>query len=239
VLFLLIVPSFYFGWQDNWRNLCSWTNGMVVPYLVKNEVTSEHQNQSLPGLLERLFRERPSFSRPSEDGTEEAVAYHYLVNVDKAILGYIVKGCLLVFCLGVLWRCRASLAQRRDWRWMAEFGVIVLGMLIFSERTWKHHAVTLLIPFAVLCHQMSAFRLSAWPRRYLTATTAAVVVLMLLTASGLHDSYDWFAKIAQVYGAYTWSFLLLLASMLYVAGRTETAPVTAALPAADCAARAA
>ena len=32
---------------------------------------------------------------------------------------------------------------------MLEFSVVVLGMLLFCERTWKHHCVTLLLPFTV------------------------------------------------------------------------------------------
>lgn len=224
VLFLFLVPSLYFGWQRNLDCLTSWTRGMVLPFLVKNEVTSEHQNQSLPGLLERMFRERPSFSQPSETG-DVPTDYHHIADVEPWVLGLTMKACLGLFCLAVLLRCRAPLEERTDWRWMAEFGVVVLGMLIFSERTWKHHAVTLLIPFAVLAHQLSAFRLPPGRRLYLVATTVAVVLLMLTTASGFGDGQDWFSKRAQVYGAYTWSFLLLLASMLYLAGSRANAPL--------------
>src|SRR5437762_12357552 len=42
------------------------------------------------------------------------------------------------------------------WPAAAEFALIVLGMLLFSERTWKHHCVTLMLPFGVLCYYLAA-----------------------------------------------------------------------------------
>ena len=48
----------------------------------------------------------------------------------------------------VLFACRTPRDDRVGWRLPAEFSVIFLGMLLFSERTWKHHAVTLLLPWA-------------------------------------------------------------------------------------------
>ncbi len=226
VLWLLVVPGAYFGWQHNWECLNSWVDGMVKPFVVKNEVTSEHQSQSLPSILERLLRHRPSIVHPNL--TEE---YHYVAELSSETLGYIVKGCMALFCVVVMWRFRAPRNDRTDWRWMAEFGAVVLGMLIFSERTWKHHAVTLLIPFAVVAFQISAFRLPRGLWWYLTGTLALVVVLMLLTTSGLvtifgvPDNRDIFGKYAQVYGAYTWSFLLLLGAMFTLSGRKVNDPV--------------
>ena len=231
-LWLFIVPSFYYGWNHNAECLMSWVDGMVKPFLVKDEVTSEHQNQSLPGYLERMLRERPSITRAMEDRSGyEALAYHHIADLPKQTVSLIVKGMLLGFCLLVMWRFQAPRDNRADWRWMAEFGAVVLGMLIFSERTWKHHAVTMLIPFAVIAHQLSAFRLPRGLQRYLAGTLALVMGLMLLTASGIvvifgvPDSQDLFGKYAQVYGAYLWSFLLLLAAMMVLAGRKQNDPV--------------
>jgi alpha-1,2-mannosyltransferase len=221
-LWLLVVPSFQLGWQRNWEGLTSWLDGMVLPFLVKNEITSEHQNQSLPGLLERTFRHRPAIVQP--DGSQE---FLNVADVSPRTLSLALKGCMAAFCLAVMWRCRAPRDNRADWRWLAEAGAVVLGMLIFSERTWKHHAVTLLIPFAVIAHQMSAFRLPRGLLWYLSGTLIAVALLMLLTASGIvtlfgvPDNQDFFGKYAQVYGAYLWSFVLLVTAMFTLAGRKK------------------
>jgi hypothetical protein len=57
-------------------------------------------------------------------------------------------------------------------------------------------------------------------RCYLALTLAAVAVLMLSTSTGVldrdTDTADRFGKMAQVYGAYVWAFLLLLASMFVI-----------------------
>ena len=52
------------------------------------------------------------------------------------------------FGLAVVLLCRAPSTERCGWRFAAECGLILLGMLLLSERTWKHHAVTLIIPAA-------------------------------------------------------------------------------------------
>lgn len=231
-LWLLFVPSLYLGWNRNLECLTSWFNGMVKPFIVKNAITSEHQNQSLPGFLERMFRDRPSITGPKENYTRyDAMAYHNLTNLSPVALSIGIKLCMAAFCFLAMWRFRAPQNDRTDWRWMAEFGAVVLGMLIFSERTWKHHAVTLLIPFAVIAHQLSAFRLPRGMKWYLGCTLAAVVVLMLLTTSGLivifgvPDRQDVFGKYAQIYGAYLWSFILLAGAAFLLAGQKRNDPV--------------
>ena len=40
---------------------------------------------------------------------------------------------------------------------VSEFALIVLGMLLFSERTWKHHCVVFMVPFAVLGAMIVSF----------------------------------------------------------------------------------
>ena len=92
----------------------------------------------------------------------------------------------------------------------AEFSVVVLGMLLFSERTWKHHCVTLLLPFAVLSYTLVVLWSRKGLRTYLIASLAAVVLLMSSTSISLlgRDA----GKLAQVYGAYVVAFFLLLAA---------------------------
>src|SRR5262249_13173980 len=51
LLFLLLIPGWYLGNERNLTLLHSWVDQMVTPYVVNGKVTTEHQNQSLPGLL--------------------------------------------------------------------------------------------------------------------------------------------------------------------------------------------
>src|SRR5690606_8107896 len=62
VLFFLIIPGLVLGFGHNAQMLASWVEVMVLPYVAGGEVTSEHHNQSLPGLVYRLFTASPSFS---------------------------------------------------------------------------------------------------------------------------------------------------------------------------------
>src|SRR5262249_10094521 len=61
VLFFMIVPGWFLGNERNLHLLGSWTERMVTPFVVAGTVTSEHPNQSLPGLVFRLATHSPSF----------------------------------------------------------------------------------------------------------------------------------------------------------------------------------
>lgn len=223
-----VVPGAVLGWQRNQELLHSWTQQMVVPYLLEGAVTSEHQNQSLPGLLYRLTTESPSFSVYDEVlDTYLPTEYHNLLALSPELAGWLVKGCMLLFGVAALWACRTPTAPRRGWRLAAEYSLVVLGMLLFCERTWKHHCVTLLLPFAVLSYCLTACRPGRWLRTYLIGTLVVVVLLIATTSTGLLP--DGAAKLAQVYGAYVWAYLLL-AGALVVLLRTPEARTQPVLP---------
>src|SRR5262249_9518048 len=167
----------------------SWADRMIEPYVVQGIVTSEHQNQSLPGLLYRLLTDSPSFSTwDYEENHRLSVEYHNLASFDPRMVGWLVKGCMLLFAGFGMWRCRAPTQPRTSWRLAAEYSVVVLGMLLFCERTWKHHCVTLLLPFAVLAYQLTAFRCGKGWRVYLLGTLLMVGLLMALTSTSILDS---------------------------------------------------
>jgi hypothetical protein len=223
VLFVWLVPGLMLGFRENQAYLHTWYQRMVQPY-AEGEVTSEAVNQSLPGFLTRLLTHRPSFSVRDFD-VRTPSEYHNMADISPAAVQWMVKGCMAGFALLVIWRCRTPVGERQSWRLLAEFSVIILGMLLFSERTWKHHCVTLLLPFAVLCYAVSALSL---PRRrcwFLIGFLATAFGLITLTGTaGLSERQDRFGDLAQVYGAYVWAFVLLLAGMLLLLGRKPAQP---------------
>ena len=87
-------------------------------------------------------------------------------------------------------------------------------MLLFSERTWKHHCVMLVVPFAVLSYALAINASDRRLRRFLIATLILSQVLMATTSTALWPD-DW-AKLAEVYGAYVGVFLLLVAAQATV-----------------------
>jgi hypothetical protein len=218
-LFLWVIPGCYLGWQENASQLASWTERMVKPYVVDGVVTSEHHNQSLPGVVARLATHSPSFTAFVNDRYVPVAhkgwpPYHNLVDLSPAAARWLVKGCMVLFAALVVWCCRTPIGERGGWRLAAEFSLVVLGMLLFSERTWKHHCVTLVLPLAVVCYYLAACAPGRGLRAYLIATLGLVVLLMAATSTTLLDSLEGGAKLAQVYGAYAWAHLLLVAAML-------------------------
>jgi hypothetical protein len=209
-LFLLILPGLYLGSEQNWTLLRSWVDQMVTPYMVKGTVTTEHQNQSLPGVLYRLTTRSPSFL--DDNGAPER--YDNFASLDPRTANWIIKATMALFAMLIVIRCRTPLSLRQGWRLPAEFGLVVLGMLLFSERTWKHHCVTLVIPFAVISYYLAAVQASLAMRCYLIGSLFAVFVMMASTSTTLLESAD--AKMAQVYGAYVWAYIVLAAALFVI-----------------------
>jgi hypothetical protein len=238
VLFFAVVPSCFLGWQKNAEDLNSWAKNMIVPYVVKGQVTPEHNNQSLPGLAYRLLTHSPSFSKYDEHDRYVPLEYHNLVTLDPAVVRWLLKGCMVLFAGVVVWSCRTPTAPRAGWRLAVEFAIVVLGMLLFSERTWKHHCVTLVLPFAVIGYYLAACRPGWLLRGYLIASLAAATLLMFATSTGWtgerggaqavrpedFDLMDRFGKMAQVYGAYVWAYLILLAALVVLLRRRTPDP---------------
>jgi hypothetical protein len=218
VVFVLVIPAAVYGWSNNLDYLRSWHNQMVAPFAA-GVVTSEHKNQSLPGLLHRMLSEEASFS--DYDGDRKVVLdTHNLVAWDHRTVQGILLACMGMYGVLALACCRTSITERPRLAMLAEWSVVILGMLLFCERTWKHHCVTLLLPFSVIAYCISARMLSKGLRWQLGAALALVGMLMLSTSTGIFDQNigvpDRVGKIAQVYGAYVWAFLLLLASLFVI-----------------------
>src|SRR5207302_1513294 len=108
--------------------------------------------------------------------------------------------------------------------------LVVLGMLLFSERTWKHHCVTLVLPFSVFAYYLGACRPGPWLRAYLVGSLVLVMLLISSTSTSLLDGLDHAAKMAQVYGAYVWAYLVLVAALVVLLRRPDE---PAAVPTAE------
>jgi hypothetical protein len=206
VLFLFLVPGSFLGMERNLRLLNSWKERMVTPFVVQGVVTSEHQNQSLPGLVYRLTTHNPSFL----DDEGKPAQYHNLLDLDPRWAAWFLKACMLAFAATVVWVCRTPTEPRQGWRLAAEYSLVVLGMLLFSERTWKHHCVTLVLPFAVLSYYLLACKASPGLLALVAGGLVAVQLLMATTSTSLAET----AKLAQVYGGFVWAYLVLVGALV-------------------------
>ncbi len=237
VLFLWpgVVPALLMGGERNEKHLVSWYYDMVYPFVIEGKVTSEHHNQSLPGLVARLATHSPSFSTYVHN---QYTPTHYdnLLDLSPGAARWLVKGCMGLFALLVVWSCRTPTTSRDGWRLSAEFSIVLLGMLLFSERTWKHHCVTLLLPFAVICYHLATCAPGKGLRAYLIGSLAVSMLLIATTSTAVPDGavdprhlYQLFAKQAQVYGAFVLAYLDLLAALVVLLRRPANGPVSALL----------
>lgn len=211
-LFLFLIPGLLLGFRENLGQLLGWANVMLLPFVHGGVVTTEHHNQSLPGVVFRLFTHNPSFVA-YPNGTWTPVEFHNLADIGQASAKWIVRSAQALFVLVGALTCRTPTTTRGGWRQCAEFSLVLVGMLIFSERTWKHHCVTLMLPFCVLAYYMATQVQSNRGRITIGAVLATVIGLML-SASGLLPERA--ADIAMVYGPYLWAFLLLVAALTVV-----------------------
>jgi hypothetical protein len=217
-LFFVAIPSAILGHQRNLDLLDGWADQMILPYAVDGRVFTRQTNQSLPGVLHRLLTASPSFY----DANDQPTDYHHLVKWDAATVRWIVRGCGVAFLLLLAFCCRAGSANRESWRLAAECSLVLLGMLLFSERTWKHHAVTLLVPFAVLCYWLATQPASRWMKGLVASAIGLTMLLMASTSTSLWSPFGFThgAKLAQVYGAYVGAYVVLLVAMVAVIPRT-------------------
>ncbi len=107
--------------------------------------------------------------------------------------------------------CRTKTTKRTDPRLFGEFALVVLTMLFVSERSWKHHYVTLLLPFAYLAPRLVLPGISRRARWIVAESLFAAMFLMGTTSSELgrffakHEGH----KIAQAYGMFLWAGVAL------------------------------
>ncbi len=205
-LFLVVVPSAILGPTFNWQCLEMWWHRMLGPYLEQGVASQQEINQSMVGVLMRLLTD-------AQTGTGR---YDVHLDVNLAswppeLVGHLVKG-LSLGCVGLLaLLCRTRTERRDDPRLFGEFALVVLTMLFVSERSWKHHYVTLLFPYTYLVYRVGIAQVTTRTRVALTAVMVLSALFMATTSPELgglfarHQGH----KIAQGYGMFLWAGVLL------------------------------
>jgi hypothetical protein len=205
-VFLLIVPSVFLGPQFNWECLTMWWHRMIGPFVAKGEGSPQEVNQSMVGVLTRLLTDAKL-----GPGRYDAHLDVNLVSFSRPLVGYLLKALSfgLVALLALL--CRTRTHRRDDLRLLGEFSLIVLTMLFISERSWKHHYVTLLLPYTYLTYRVFLAPVSRAGRIVLGTVMAFSALLMATTSSefgGLFADGQGH-KIAQAYGMFLWAGVVL------------------------------
>jgi hypothetical protein len=229
-LFLLAVPAAVLGPAFNGQCLAMWWHRILSPYVTGDVMSVQEVNQSMIGVLSRLL------TQPKE-GRYERLLHLNVAAWAPSTVATLAKG-LSVAILGLmLGVCRTRTARRDDPRLLGEFALVVLTMLIVSERSWKHHFVTLLLPYAYLVYRAGVLPAT---RRVRWALGGALGLSAFLIATTSSEVGGWFAdelghKIAQYYGMFFWgAVVLFVASAWRVAVERDglvTIPADAPRPA--------
>ena len=205
-IFFLIVPSLFIGPEQNALCLGTWWNTILSPYVDGDVVGQQEINQSMVGVLTRLA------TQAKLGVGRYALKLHVnLVAWDPEIVVKVIKG-LSLGLLGLLaWLCRTRTTRRDDPRLLGEFSLVVLAMLFISERSWKHHFVTLLLPYTYLCYRVAVGGLPRASRIILGVALALSAILIATTSAemgGLFAHHQGH-KIAQAYGMFFWAGVVL------------------------------
>jgi alpha-1,2-mannosyltransferase len=210
-IFLLIVPSMVIGTQFNGECFGMWWNRMVTPFVIKGATSSQEANQSMFGVFSLLL----TYLSPGQGRYDP----HLVLNVASLppwLVSYLIKGAalFLVGMLGIL--CRTKTTDRRDPRLLGEIALVVLTMLFVSERSWKHHYVTVLLPYSYLVYEFFSSRVGPRGRALLVGSWALSFVLMAAASPDLGGLIaDQGHEIAQGYGSFLWAGVVLYAMVAW------------------------
>jgi alpha-1,2-mannosyltransferase len=211
VVFLFFLPGLVLGFSRNLVLLRSWTELMIEPYVVQGIVETRQINQSLPGLLYRLLTDSPGMEL--RDGL---ILPANLLGLSHATVRLLLVALTCVILGWLAYVCRTPSQDRHHWLLAAEYGLVMLAMLFLSERSWKHHYVTIALPVAVTTARMLSHVGSRQGRRWLGAALASVFLLMASTSSELAG---WIGpggyghKYTQAAGAFFWSAVVLFCAL--------------------------
>jgi hypothetical protein len=195
-----------------------WWHRMINPFLVKGAGSPQEINQSMVGVLTRLFTE----IKPGTNRYDVHMDLN-LISLPPRLVSYLIKA-IAIGLVGLLaWLCRTRTHDRRDPRLLGEVALVVLTMLFISERSWKHHFVTLLLPYTYLIWEYYSLRIQPRsPSQVRSRLVIAVAlgfsfILMATTSPDLGGEVfgGMGHEIAQGYGMFLWASVVLYVAVAW------------------------
>ncbi|MCH8964072.1 MAG: DUF2029 domain-containing protein [Planctomycetes bacterium] len=149
------------------------------------------QLDKLVGLKEKLqkreavvqWADRLAAALPTEVGDVSLArrsGQAFMARLERPGQRWIIRGAGLLLVLALAWACRGPIVSRRDPRLLLELSLVLLAMLLLSERTWKHHLVTLPIVYLATWQVLACVDWSARFRTIFVAGLAVQFVLLVL-----------------------------------------------------------
>lgn len=233
VLVFILIPGVVLGFEYNLMLLRTWFDMLVRPFAVEGYAATEIANQSLYGVLLRLLSNSGILRIESMPADEMFKAGMEHMDRPATQLGRLLRPAISLLMLAILaWSCRRRGTARSDPHRLLEFGMVLVAMLLLSERTWKHHATTLPLVYLGIWYALTCLPTSD---RFRAACVAGLVVqLLLLVIVGEGVVGDRMADRLLEGGYFCWGLLICLiqiAVMLRHLERSASVALTAPEPA--------
>ncbi|QDU69964.1 glycosyltransferase 87 family protein [Engelhardtia mirabilis] len=219
LLFVVVLPGALLGFDFNLELIGAWYDQMLAPYLSSADpgpMQTQQINQSLLGAMSRLTTD--SLAIEARGDTWPADVSVALVHLDPASFRCLHRAA----CAAVVGVFAAALVRRPVRHLaLAHVSLGALAMLLVSERSWKHHHVTLALPIAWCC----GVAFSAAPVRERAVATAALVASLAghaLSGSGVLG--DRGSDLAEAFGAFTFADLALFGAVAWTLFKLELPP---------------
>jgi alpha-1,2-mannosyltransferase len=211
-IFVIIVPGLILGPTFNGECLGQWWNRMVMPFVADGAASPQIPNQSVVGWIFRTFTSRVHGQGPYTLDMDVNIA-----SLPPSVVRLFIKGVVFAL-LGLLAVfCRTKTSDRRDPRLLGEFSLVVLTMLFVSERSWKHHYVTVLLPITYLVSEFFSTRVGPRGRAAIVLAWALSFSLMASTSPEIGGLFveGQGHEIAQGYGLFMWAGVVLYATVAW------------------------
>ncbi len=184
-LFVAVLPSLCVGPARCSDLHVRWFNMLAAPYVLHGYVTTDILNQSLPGVLTRWMSASGFAMQTMDVDARLAAGMEEMARPATTAGRWLIRGAGLSVLAALAWLCRTATADRRDARLMLELALMLLAMLLLSERTWKHHLVTLPLVYLACWRALACFEWSARATGLLVAGMTLQFLLLSASAEGL------------------------------------------------------
>ncbi len=221
VILVLIVPGAYIGFAKNVDLMGDWFNMLVRPFALEGWAELSIPNQSLWGVVMRVLSnagvlpiEHMSMIQAERTGQESMAR-------PATAAGRLLRPLISLSVVAVLgWACRRRLTDRRDVRHALEFGLILLAMMLLSERTWKHHATTLPLVYLAIWFALTHLPWGKLWRGIFVGMLGAQWFMLVASSEGLFG--DHLADQMLDGGIFCWGLMLAAIQIVVMLGRLNS-----------------
>ncbi len=224
-LLFIIVPGIYLGFDRNFELLQAWFDMLVAPFALEGYAVLHPTNQSLYGVALRLLY-NAGIVAVEHTPTEQM----FTTGMDTlarpvTLLGSLLRPAISLSVVGTLaYVCRGRSLGRRVPGQLLEFGLVLLAMLLLSERTWKHHATALPIVYLGVWYVLTCYPWSPRFRGWYVAGLVVQLMLLLGTSQGILGEH--LADLMLDGGFFCWGLVLcfLQIAVMLVALERQSRP---------------